>query len=142
MSRLRELLCFQLGCAARKVHKYYNAQLGRYGITIAQSFILFALLEEEGLNVKTLGERLVLESSAITGLLDRLEKEGLVVRQVDPEDRRAFRIFLTPSGRALAEKIFPITLEFNEAIKGALQGGEQQALQNLLQAVEKISEGS
>jgi DNA-binding MarR family transcriptional regulator len=140
MAKLEELLCFQLGGVTRRIQKHYNSEFGKFGITIAQSFILFALLEEDGLNVKSLAERLIIESPAITGLLDRLEKESLVVRQVDPEDRRAFRIFLTPAGRALAEKVMPIALAYNEALKSRLDEGEQRVLTKLIRAVDELGE--
>ncbi len=138
MARLDDFLCFQLGGVARKIQKHYNNAFGKFGITIAQSFILFALQEEDGLNVKTLAERLIIESSAITGLLDRLERERLVVRHVDPEDRRAFRIFLTPAGRALAEKVLPIASEFNEALKSGFDEREQETFRKLFQAVDRL----
>jgi MarR family transcriptional regulator, organic hydroperoxide resistance regulator len=141
MAKLGDLLCFQLGGVTRKIQKHYNNKFGKFGITIAQSFILFALLEEDGLNVKTLAERLILESSAITGLLDRLEKESLVVRQVDRDDRRAFRIFLTPAGRALTEKVLPIALEFNEALKSRFDEREQETFRKLIHVVDDLEGG-
>ena len=81
MDRLQDSLCFKLGSSARSMQKQYNAHCAEYGITIAQSFILFLLLAEDGLNPKTLAEQLEIDGSAITGLVDRLEKESLVERK-------------------------------------------------------------
>lgn len=133
-----EFLCFKIGSAARKIQKYYNARYAEHGITIAQSFILFSLLENNGLYIKNLAERLNLDSSAITGLVDRLEKENLVKREVDPEDRRAFRIFLTEKGKILAETVFPVAEEFNEKLMSDLKKNERDALDTLIAKIERL----
>lgn len=140
MGSFVDFLCFKLGSAARKIQKYYNNRFAEFGITIAQSFILFALLENNGLNVKSLAELLDLDSSAITGLVDRLEKEKLVERRVDLRDRRAFRIHLTRKGKSLAEKVFPIAVEYNEKLKTGLEKDEEMALIKFFKRIEIIGE--
>jgi DNA-binding MarR family transcriptional regulator len=52
-----------------------------------------------------LGEQLLVDKSNITGLLDRMEKVGLIRRLSVPEDRRCYHIDLTESGRAILEKV-------------------------------------
>src|SRR3989339_2122047 len=60
--------------------------------------VLLSLWNEDNLRANELGKRAGLEPSSMTGLLDRMEKDGLLKRAPDPEDRRAFRILLTPLG--------------------------------------------
>ena len=60
--------------------------------------VLMSLWRKDGLEVTALGRRVGLEPSTMTGLLDRMERDGLVARTVDPQDRRAQRIRLTPLG--------------------------------------------
>ncbi len=136
MESFTTLLCFQLGAAARKIQKYYNKKFEEYGITVAQSFILSSLSETDGLYVKNLAERLDIDSSAITGLVDRLEKEKLVERRVDPEDRRAFRIFLTEKGKKLAGTLAPIGQEFNKRLKEGMNKEELAAFKKFLQKID------
>ena len=138
MESFRDLICFKLGSATRRIQKYYNNRYGEYGITIAQSFILFSLLESDGLNIKNLAERLNIDSSAITGLVDRLEKESLVERRVDPKDRRSFSIFLTNKGGNLAETVLPIAVEFNEKLKINLGEEQEEFLKTFLCEIEKL----
>jgi len=133
-----DFLCFKIGSATRKIQKYYNSKYADYGITIAQSFILFSLLENNGSLIKELAERLNLDSSAITGLVDRLEKENLVKRQVDSEDRRAFRILLTEKGKKLAETVFPIAQDFNDKIISNLSKKERDMFISLLTKIEQL----
>jgi len=60
--------------------------------------VLMSLWQEDGLQVMALGRKVSLEPSTMTGLLDRMVRDGLVARTVDPRDRRAQRIKLTPLG--------------------------------------------
>jgi DNA-binding MarR family transcriptional regulator len=53
---------------------------------------------------------LVVDRSNVTGLLDRLEKAGLVRRDDHPADRRIYRVMITPAGRTCWEKIHPLYL--------------------------------
>lgn len=124
MPSFHDFICFQMGVAARTLQKYYNARYAAYGLTLAQSFILLALYEKDGLSVKGLAEYLYLDSSAVTGLIDRMEKEALLERNADPKDRRSFRISLTAKGRNLARKILPISVELNDNMKSILDDGE------------------
>jgi DNA-binding MarR family transcriptional regulator len=130
-----DFLCFKIGLAARKIQKYNNNKFAEYGITVAQSFILFSLLESDGLNVKNLAEWLCIDSSAITALVDRLEKEHLIERRVDPEDRRALRIFLTDRGREIANAVYPIAIDFNEKLKENLAQEEKDIIGNFLNKI-------
>jgi DNA-binding MarR family transcriptional regulator len=53
----------------------------------------------EGLNMYELSQRLMVTRGNVTGITDGLESEGLVAREVDPSDRRVFRVNLTAEGR-------------------------------------------
>lgn len=136
MEDFSTFLCFEVGVAARKLHKYYNNRFSQYGITVTQSFILFALMTQDGQNVKNLAERLSLESPAVTGLVDRLEKEKMVERRSDPEDRRALQVFLTEKGRDLAEKLITAAIDFNDTLKARLNADQVRALKDLLVSIE------
>ena len=140
MQELTDFLCFQLGVAARKLHKYYNSKFSSYGITLTQSFIIFSLLTRDGQSIKSLAENLYLESPAVTGLVDRLEKEKLLERRADTGDRRALKVFLTPRGRELAEQLEPIANEFNERLKLALAPEQGDLLAKLMAGLDEAME--
>ena len=76
--------------------------------------VLLSLWNEDGLKANELGKRAGLEPSTMTGLLDRMERDGLVKREADPNDRRAHRIHLTQEGldaEVSATKVVSNTLE-------------------------------
>ncbi len=83
-----------------------------HGLTGSQYNVLNILANEPaGISQRELGDRLVVDRSNVTGLLDRLEKNGWVRRNDHPEDRRVYRVSLTPAGRALWQKITPLYLD-------------------------------
>lgn len=131
-------LCFKLGSATRKIQKYYNSKYSELGITAAQSFVLFSLLRKDGQNFKDIAEDVNLDSSAITGLVDRLEKEQLVKRVVDPDDRRAFCIYLTDRGRQIAEKANIIADQTNKKLRSFGNKEQQDFLENFLVSIDKL----
>ncbi len=69
--------------------------------TTLPRFDLMAQLERHaaGLKMNELSQRLMVTGGNVTGITDQLEAEGLVVRESDPADRRAFTVKLTPAGR-------------------------------------------
>ncbi len=69
--------------------------------TTLPRFDLLAQLERapQGLRMSELSQRLMVTGGNVTGVTDGLEKEGLVVRETDPSDRRAFKVRLTPEGQ-------------------------------------------
>ncbi|MBI5249306.1 MAG: MarR family transcriptional regulator [Desulfomonile tiedjei] len=66
---------------------------------------LFALWKEDGLKVVEVGRRSGLETSTMTGLIDRMERDGLVERRDDENDRRVQRINLTEKGREVMNPV-------------------------------------
>ena len=97
--RQDEMLCFSLGVAMRRISKIYADALAEHDITPSQLFLLTSLGNHDGLRGCELAQQVCLDSSSLTGLIDRTERTGLVERRPDPEDRRAQRIFLTVAGR-------------------------------------------
>jgi DNA-binding MarR family transcriptional regulator len=137
MKSISNFLCFRLGALTRRIYRHYNTLFSEYGITVAQSFILFDLLLYESSNVKDIAFRVQLDSPAITGLVDRLAKENLVERKEDPSDRRGLLISLTAKGRKLAEELEPIAKEFNKKMKKVLIPEDIGAFERSLDRLEK-----
>lgn len=80
---------------AKLLRRSNEADIAASGLTVAQVETLTLLYDADGLTLKELSGRLGLAHSTVSGIVDRLEKRGLVRREVDPGDRRFTRI--TPS---------------------------------------------
>lgn len=102
---LEDQLCFLLYSASRRMIAVYKPLLEKLGLTYPQYLVLMVLWEAHPapLNVKTLGEKLYLDSGTLTPLLKRLEAQGAIVRRRSREDERHLEVSLTAEGLALKE---------------------------------------
>ena len=96
--------CFALYSASHAMTKAYKPMLDQLGLTYPQYLVMLVLWEQDGILVKDIGARLFLDSGTLTPLLKRLENNGLVTRNRDPQDERQVRIMLSADGRALRIK--------------------------------------
>lgn len=81
-------------------------QLSAHGLTILQFSTLQAIDHaEHDMTIGEIGEAISAPASSLTGIVDRLEQEGLVTRQQHPADRRAVVVRITPAGAALTRAI-------------------------------------
>lgn len=133
-------LIFLLGHARHRVYlRLDQALLERVGITTAQSGALFYLKSNDGCLPSQLGQGLKLDKSAITGLVDRLEKKRMIKRRNDPKDRRAIRLYLTSLGRDAAAKALPVVKQQNRAIKKGFSPDEIEVFSRVLRtAIERF----
>ncbi|MBW2276858.1 MAG: MarR family transcriptional regulator [Deltaproteobacteria bacterium] len=97
--------------------------------------VLMSLWREDGLIVVELGRRVGLEPSTMTGLLDRMGRDGLLERSPDPTDRRVQRIHLTESGRAVER---PVTEVVNRALGKMLEGVSESDLMQLKRTLQHV----
>jgi DNA-binding MarR family transcriptional regulator len=81
-----------------------SATLADLSLSAAEINALANLGEGGTLSVRRLSERTGTRASTLTGLLDRLESRGYLVRELDPADRRSFRLPLTDLGRETAAR--------------------------------------
>jgi MarR family transcriptional regulator, negative regulator of the multidrug operon emrRAB len=74
--------------------------------------------------------------ATISGLLDGLEKDGLVERRPDPQDRRLTRLYLTKGGEQLLDRVRPPYCEWFSSIIEPLSQEERLQLVNILQKIQ------
>ncbi|MNO74940.1 Organic hydroperoxide resistance transcriptional regulator [compost metagenome] len=106
-------LCFRLYAASRAIIRGYRPMLDALGLTYSQYLVMLVLWEWQAEppaqpSVKSLGERLMLDSGTLTPLLKRLEQLGLVQRRRARHDEREVHIGLTPAGSAMREQVLPL----------------------------------
>ena len=82
-----------------------SAALADLSLSGAEINALANLGDGGTLNVRQLSERTGTRASTLTGLLDRLEDRGYLARELDPADRRSFRLPLTQAGQAVATRV-------------------------------------
>jgi DNA-binding MarR family transcriptional regulator len=99
-SRANHRLVFLLNVAQRRLQRHVAGRGGDSGVTAAQSGLLFVLGQHDGVPMSEAAAALDLNPPGISGLVDRMTAAKLIQRRADPEDRRAWRLWLTPAGRA------------------------------------------
>lgn len=119
--------------AQQSVHQYFRAQLAALGVTPVQYAVMDALWREDNLTPSQIASAISLDGSTVTGILDRLESKELCKRLPDPNDRRALRVVLTESGRALEAPLMKVIAECNETILAPFTAEEKKTLIELLQ---------
>jgi DNA-binding MarR family transcriptional regulator len=102
--KLADFMCFTIYSANLAYSRVYKPVLEQLGVTYPQYIAIVALWEENRQTVKGLSEKLFLEPSTITPMLQRLEVMGYVRRTRDVEDERSVRVSLTEEGRRLRDK--------------------------------------
>lgn len=126
MMELSNYLGFSLRVVMKKIDKNLSQQLEAHGVSIPQSFILYSLLEQDGSTLKEIGNKTLIDSSSMTVLVDKLEKDELVERKLDSQDRRAIRVFITEKGMRIAEQVSAIGIAFNSKLYDLLGEGNQK----------------
>ena len=102
--RREHRLVFLLNVAQRRLQRWMAARTQHSGVTAAQSGLLFILGQRDGVLMGEAGAALDLGPPGISGLVDRMAAASLIKRRADPDDGRAWRLWLTPAGRtALAQ---------------------------------------
>ena len=112
--------------------KYLRNRLQPYDVTPAQWFFLRALWEEEGLSQRELSRRVRTTEPTTVSALRLLERNGLIERVRNAQDRRTINIFLTDKGRALKDDLVPGVLDLNRIATDGLTSEEVEDAFRLL----------
>lgn len=97
--RLDNQICFRLYTASRLITQAYTPMLIELGITYPQYLVLMVLWEKDAQPVNEIAHRLLLETNTVTPLLQRMEKQGIIIRKRGKEDKRQQIVSLTEKGR-------------------------------------------
>ncbi|PTI30546.1 MarR family transcriptional regulator [Mammaliicoccus vitulinus] len=95
---INKQLGFLLYVASKELIKNYTPMLKKYNLTYTGYIVLVAIDKNEVINIKTLGDRLYLDSGTLTPLLKKLEEKGFINRERAINDERNLRVSLTEEG--------------------------------------------
>ncbi|OGI23175.1 MAG: hypothetical protein A2287_04485 [Candidatus Melainabacteria bacterium RIFOXYA12_FULL_32_12] len=103
-----------------------------FDITPEQWGVLYTLSKEDGQYQNKLANKLLKQKPNITRLIDILEEKKLLIRKINTEDRRVYKVYLTEKGRKLAEAIYSHIVNFENKLCQELQKEEIVTLGKLL----------
>lgn len=127
---------------ARRIDAQMKEELNPIGVEFKLFANLMALLEEDGISQRRLGEKQGFPEYFTSRNVDALVAAGFVERRPAPDSRRSFLIFLTPDGRKKAKMLPPIIRKVNEEALSSLNDDERALVVGLLQRVAGIPTGS
>ncbi|NUP04946.1 MAG: MarR family transcriptional regulator [Polyangiaceae bacterium] len=111
------------------------------GLTGPQLTVIKLLDTFGDLSLSTLSERIRAQNSTVTGIIDRMEREGLVLRERSTSDRRVVFIRLTPKGRQLAKDIVVEPMEIFRTVLSTLSRDDTRDLMRILSKLQKRVRG-
>ena len=104
--QLDNQICFRLYTATRLITQAYTPMLTALGITYPQYLVLMVLWEKDEQPVCDIANRLLLETNTVTPLLQRMEKQGIVIRKKGEQYKRQQIVSLTEKGKELEEEAY------------------------------------
>ena len=129
-------LCFQVLSMAASIDSDCAALLAPHGLSEGRFVLLFLLdVAPDGLAPNALAEQAGVTRATVTGLLDGLEREGLIERHANVEDRRTLCIRLTSKGKQLAGTVIDQHGRWIAGLFANLSAHERKQLAALLEKV-------
>jgi len=128
-------LCLHTQRAARALARRFDEALRPLDLTNGQFSLLMSLNRPEAPSIGNVAALLAMDRTTLTAALKPLERRRLVKVSVDKQDRRSRRLIITPAGRALLGKAFPIWQQTHAAIERALSSYRPNELRAALRAL-------
>jgi len=127
---------YKLNTAHRLLLKYMDREVkNRLGVPVAQSAALLYLMKNDGCLIKDLNASLLQNKSATTTLIERMQKNGLIVKKESETDGRATHIFITDKGRQINKKARPLVAELSRGLLDRFTDDELEVVHNFLDTI-------
>ena len=133
MIEIEKSIGFLLAKAYQRACALFKEEFDSYDVTPQQFGLLAFLWREDGISQTELSARSQIDRTTMGGIIDRLEKEGLIERRNHPDDRRAYQIFLTAKGKSLEEELCTVANRVQSKINIPLTVEEQATFVRLLE---------
>ncbi|MCA9813090.1 MAG: winged helix-turn-helix transcriptional regulator [Nitrosarchaeum sp.] len=129
---------FIINNTTKMFQKIFDYELNKnVGIGLAQSKVIYALSLQPGMTQRELADKVGIETPTLVVMIDKLEKEHLVKRQNDKQDRRIKRIFITTKADRLVDSMIQSALSIK---KIAIKNIPENEVKHILENLNKISQ--
>ena len=133
--KLENQLCFPLYVVSKEIIRKYKPFLDELDLTYTQYIAMLVLWDQDKVNVKTLGEKLYLDSGTLTPLLKKLEQKGYIKKNKNNKDERNQVIEITKKGKALKQDAMKVPVEMGKCL--SLQEEDAKSLYQILHKILK-----
>jgi DNA-binding MarR family transcriptional regulator len=136
-------IAFVISDVARLYRRRFDERTRSFGITGPQMRALVAIMRVPGINQGALADRLDVEPITTCRMVDRLEQAELVERRRDPQDRRAWQLYLTKAAEPIARKLQTIgQTVLDDSLRGISPVEREAALAMLAKIRHNLTEAS
>ncbi len=129
---LDQSLGYQVNRLALSYARALALRLARYDISVAQWAVLVVLWEDDGLSQRALSKQVAIDEATMARTVVRMERDGLVRRVRNRDDRRQVNVFVTDHATSLREKLIPCAIEVNQLATEPLSDLERQLALDLM----------
>lgn len=119
---------------------FYSEVETKFGVTIAEWRVMLTLAAEPEISAAEITNRWAIEKMAVNRAIQRLVDSGYVSRTRDPDDRRSYRLTITPKGGKLYDKIAPVANKRYAELTSAVSSEELDSLVAVLQKMIRRAE--
>ena len=130
-----DAMLWEIGETATALRRAFDRRAASLGVTRAQWRVLARLSRMPGLRQVELADQLDMEAITLCRIVDRLAEAGLVERQADPADRRAWRLVLTANAKPLIKKLRALADDLAEEAFEGLDPARRDAVRATLAAM-------
>jgi DNA-binding MarR family transcriptional regulator len=128
-------MLYEIAETATALRRAFDRRAVSLGVTRAQWRVLAKLSRTPGMRQVELAEHLDMEAITLCRIVDRLAEAGLVERQPDPLDRRAWKLVLTAKSKPLVRKLAALADDLSEEAFGGMAAEQRDAARNVLSAI-------
>lgn len=119
----------------RKGASYITRELSNVGIGHGQLMFLMELYKSDGIKQEELSDKLNIDKGTTARAIKKLEDSGLVNRITDENDKRAYKIYVTKSGKGIKQDILDVIYRWEEKVTVGLNDSEKVKLVELLEKI-------
>jgi MarR family transcriptional regulator, transcriptional regulator for hemolysin len=131
----RRSIALKLTVIARQMRLSFDQRVERGGLTRAKWTLIAAVARNPGVTQRTIAEALEVREITAGRLIDRLCDEGYLKRRENPNDRRAYCVYLTPAAQPLLDKLDEIAKSREAEIFLGFEADDLEKLDKLLDAI-------
>jgi DNA-binding MarR family transcriptional regulator len=132
---LPENIGFHIRIVQMRIFREFYRVFEGSGMTPGMHTVLAIIRDNPGMRQRTLAELLMVREPNMTRMIQGLQGSGMISRDVDKTDRRAFHLVLTEKGRALMDGVQGRMDAFEEKLLGGLEPKERKALRDYLDRI-------
>ena len=137
--RHQETIDYFLKIVWQTMANKYNLIVADFGITQSIGYLLINIDEHEGTTVSQAAALLGLKSTSLSRMLNQIEQNGLIYRELNKGDRRSVKIYLTPLGIEKRKQARVVVKQFNNYLNKHISDSDREYLINLLKKINKLT---